>query len=265
MAVSLESWRETMLPRFREAAVEKPVTDRVTVLAYCFETPERFDAAFAAVEAALYQTWRCCGALATVLIVNSASETVDRFCRKHPHARIIVRPGLCPGSLASMSRDMNGNLARYFETDYALVVQNDGFPLRSGLETFLDRWDYIGAPYTRPFLPTRLLERLEPGFAVGNGGFSLRSRRLCDAANRLWQARFHRWGDSRWLAEDVYFCLTLRLFSPAYRRATRLPRRDEALAFSYDALTGERPPRCLPFGFHGARAFGLLHAAFPEM
>ncbi len=231
---------------------------RVTLIAYCFAPPERIGGAFAPVAAALKETWRHCGPLPARIIVNDMFTDADAFCDRHPSAAFIRAPGLIPGSLFSMSRDMNARLADYFSTDYALVVQNDGFPLRPGLDAFLDRWDYIGAPYTRPLLPTRLLERLDPGFAVGNGGFSLRSRALCQAANRLWRDRFHTWPESRWLAEDVYHCLTLRLLDRAYRRAFTLPSRAQALTFSYDALTGQPPPEALPFGFHGMKAFNAL-------
>lgn len=235
---------------------------RVTLIAYSFAQPEGAVRAFTPIAAALEAAWRQCGPLPARIIVNDACEAVEAFCARHPETAFIRAPGLTPGSLFSMSRDMNANLASYFETDYALIVQNDGYPLRPGLDAFLDRWDYIGAPYTRPFLPTRLLERFERGFAVGNGGFSLRSRALCEAANRLWRNRFHTWRESRWLADDVYHCLTLRLLDRTFRRTFTLPTRTEALTFSYDALTGQPPPAEQPFGFHGMKALSALRAQF---
>ena len=75
------------------------------------------------------------------------------------------------GSQTEYSRFMLRELGPYIRTDYVLVVQWDGFVLdasqwRSG---FLD-YDYIGAPWP-----------VHDRFEVGNGGFSLRSRRLLDA------------------------------------------------------------------------------------
>lgn len=63
------------------------------------------------------------------------------------------------------------------DTDYALYVQSDGFPVNKDAWTdeFYD-YDYIGAPW--PFYRDGLGD-------VGNGGFSLRSRRLHDALQDL--------------------------------------------------------------------------------
>lgn len=61
-------------------------------------------------------------------------------------------------------------LSKYFETDYALVIQHDGYVLNGDCwdDEFLD-YDYIGAPWI-----------YEHNRNIGNGGFSLRSKRLCD-------------------------------------------------------------------------------------
>ncbi|MEQ1594550.1 MAG: DUF5672 family protein [Casimicrobium sp.] len=64
------------------------------------------------------------------------------------------------------------DLKRYIDTDYALVVQWDGFVI-DGSAWAGEFWnyDYIGAKWPH-----------ETGdFRVGNGGFSLRSKRLLDA------------------------------------------------------------------------------------
>lgn len=59
------------------------------------------------------------------------------------------------------------------DTDFALYVQSDGFALnkKAWTDEFLE-YDYIGAPW--PF-------HLDDLGSVGNGGFSLRSRKLHDA------------------------------------------------------------------------------------
>ena len=70
-------------------------------------------------------------------------------------------------------------LADVVHTDFALVVQADGYALHS------DKWDpefleydYIGAPW-----PSRIVD--DPYCRVGNGGFSLRSHRLMEATRKL--------------------------------------------------------------------------------
>ncbi len=69
-------------------------------------------------------------------------------------------------------------LADYITTDYVLVVQYDGFVINPDKwdSNFL-RYDYIGGSWH--------VQQLQPGMnpkhLVGNGGFSLRSRRLQEA------------------------------------------------------------------------------------
>jgi len=62
-------------------------------------------------------------------------------------------------------------LGKHINTDFVLVIQYDGMPIDPlmWLPEFLN-YDYIGAPW-----------RWYPeGYSVGNGGFSLRSRKLTD-------------------------------------------------------------------------------------
>jgi hypothetical protein len=74
------------------------------------------------------------------------------------------------------------NLNEYIDTPYALVVQHDGFVLNAAAwkDEFLE-YDYIGAPIhlgdwakDRHDIPEEAIGSL----LVGNGGFSLRSKRL---------------------------------------------------------------------------------------
>ena len=69
------------------------------------------------------------------------------------------------------SHFMIKELYKYFDTDFVLVIQADGYVLngKSWLPEFL-HYDYIGAPWTYP-----------DGKNVGNGGFSIRSKKLQSA------------------------------------------------------------------------------------
>ena len=93
------------------------------------------------------------------------------------------------GSRAEYSRFMLRDLARHVTTSHALCVQWDGFVLDGGAwdPEFLDH-DYIGAPWPH----------FGDGHNVGNGGFSLRSRRLLEACRDLPFDGTH--------AEDVMIC-----------------------------------------------------------
>ena len=66
-------------------------------------------------------------------------------------------------------------LKEYIKTDFALIVQNDGYVLRQNKwnDEFL-RYDYIGAPWD----PDTHFTKEGVNVRVGNGGFSLRSKKL---------------------------------------------------------------------------------------
>lgn len=59
-------------------------------------------------------------------------------------------------------------LDKYIDTDFVFIIQHDGFILNPDAWTdeFLD-YDYIGAPWWK-----------ETKYVVGNGGFSIRSKKL---------------------------------------------------------------------------------------
>jgi hypothetical protein len=136
-------------------------------------------------------------------------------------------------TLASMddySRFVLKTLAEHVSTPYALVVQWDGYVVDAAAWTpeFL-QFDYIGAPW--PWY--------KDGRTVGNGGFSLRSRRLLQAMAS------DRFPLEAGMPEDHVVCRTHRpeLEGLGMRFAP------EALAgrFSYERAL----PMQSTFGFHG--------------
>jgi hypothetical protein len=80
------------------------------------------------------------------------------------------------GSRVEYSRFMLRELADHIETSHALCVQWDGYVIegRSWDDRFLN-FDYIGAVWPQ----------FSDGHNVGNGGFSLRSRKLLEACRSL--------------------------------------------------------------------------------
>jgi hypothetical protein len=124
-----------------------------------------------------------------------------------------------------------GGLAEHVRSDHCLVVQWDGFVIDAVQwdPGFLDH-DYIGAPWPQ----------FRDGHDVGNGGFSLRSRRLLEACRSPAFRHAH--------PEDV-----------AIGRLNRgMLERDHAIRFA-DRATAER------FAFErtvsGSRTFGF-HGVF---
>lgn len=100
------------------------------------------------------------------------------------------------------SHFMIKQLANYFTSEFVMVAQWDGFIWHPELwsDDFL-QYDYIGAPW-----PESLLTHGAPKqFNVGNGGFSIRSKRLQDFLRDNDRITLHR-------AEDVAICQLNRAY-----------------------------------------------------
>jgi hypothetical protein len=82
-------------------------------------------------------------------------------------------------------------LKDYLSNDYVLLVQNDGFIINPDLwsDDFLN-YDYIGAPWNFTFVP---------GQRIGNGGFSLRSKRFLEFSSEF--------ETTNGIPEDNFLCL----------------------------------------------------------
>ena len=74
---------------------------------------------------------------------------------------------------------MINDLHKYFDTSHCLIVQSDSFVINPNEWTneFL-KYDYIGAPWTKTINPKKNLQIDLKKNRVGNGGFSLRSKKL---------------------------------------------------------------------------------------
>jgi hypothetical protein len=136
------------------------------------------------------------------------------------------------------SRFILEDLVRYIDTDYALVFQWDGFALdgNSWDHGFLD-FDYIGAPWW-----------YNDQMNVGNGGFSLRSRRLLSILAS--DPRINKEG-----AEDEIICRSVnRPILDEY--GIRYAPTEVAGRFSFEYVA----PRQRTFGFHGFFNFPAIYS-----
>lgn len=85
-------------------------------------------------------------------------------------------------SIDEYSYFMLYKLTNYIDTDFALIVQHDGFVLNtSKWSNEFFEYDYIGAPWPR----SGWNEYEGNYYIVGNGGFSLRSKKLLDAWSKF--------------------------------------------------------------------------------
>ncbi|MBR7179993.1 MAG: hypothetical protein IKD42_00020 [Kiritimatiellae bacterium] len=229
----------------------------VTVLSYYWgESPGNAEARFYRTESAFRETWLHCGMMKSVVVTDRMTPGLKRFAEEFSAVEIQVEPSLVPGDLLSMSRDCDGKFASRFDTEYLLVVQDDGFPLRGGLDEFIGNWDFIGPPYVRDKWLQRFVARTL-NLWTSNGGFSLRTHRMCELAAWYFKKRWHTCMDPLVVGEDAYYTSTLLKHHWKYNRTMRMADNRSAVRFAWDILVPQNV-KVQPFGFHRAETFKWL-------
>ena len=151
------------------------------------------------------------------------------------------------GSTEEYSSFCIKDLYKYVETDFVLIIQYDGFVLNADSwdPEFL-KYDYIGSPW----LVTDILitkygfpQNLRGSLIVGNGGFSLRSKKFLEVSSLLANegrlAKLH--------PEDNAMCVFHRsLFED---KGIKFATPEVARKFSIEGKQG--PLYDKQFGFHG--------------
>jgi hypothetical protein len=115
-------------------------------------------------------------------------------------------------NLADYSYFCVKHLHEYVNTEFCLLVQPDGFVTNPLMwdERFLE-YDYIGAPWDvllsqralQHSLGVNISDLSQVPIIVGNGGFSLRSKRLLEACSELNYNNIN-------IPEDSFICITNR-------------------------------------------------------
>lgn len=193
--------------------VERPLLADVTLVAVT-------SVALAATVEALNKSMRQAQFGRVLLLSDQAPSGAVNGITWRPIQRLACR--------AYYSRFMLGALFKHIETSHALCIQWDGFVLngQSWDPQFLN-YDYIGAVWPQ----------FSDGYNVGNGGFSLRSRRLLRACRDL---PF----DSR-ISEDI--AISRRYRAQLEGQGIRFAPDEVARAFAYERTA----PSGREFGFHG--------------
>ena len=156
------------------------------------------------------------------------------------HSGIRVVPIKRLGSSRDYSLFILHGLADHIRSPHCLIVQWDGFVLDASKwnPAFLD-YDYIGA----------LWPQFDDAHAVGNGGFSLRSRKLLEACRDPAFVVGH--------PEDLAICRVNRPMLES-RFGIRFADRRTAGEFAYERTATDGRA----FGFHGI--FNMIPAIGPE-
>lgn len=185
---------------------------------------------------------------ATVAAIRSTLSQVDvgRCLLFTDRTEQVADPAIIPikiprlKSSSDYSRFMLKSLPSFVQTDHCLVVQWDGFAIDAGQwdDSFLN-YDYVGAPWPQ----------FHDSWNVGNGGFSLRSRKLLEACM-----------DPAFVAEhpeDVAICRRNRALLEAKYCLAFAP---HEVARRFSVERSEAVGQC--FGFHGA--FHLIRVLGPD-
>jgi len=127
-----------------------------------------------------------------------------------------------------------------FNTDFCLTAHPDGFIINpeSWTDEFLE-YDYIGAPWK--FNGARFRDRFNSP-AIGNGGFSLRSKKICEYVSK----NYYIINDN----EDKYYSNCLDCTKPD---SIKYPPVELALQFSQETLLDKN---ITPLGFHNFKTPG---------
>ncbi len=138
------------------------------------------------------------------------------------------------------------DLHKYVDTEYCLLVQWDGFVLDpTSWENSFMEYDYIGSPWVVKDWSIddfNFPEKLRGQRVVGNGGFSLRSKKFLEVSSELFRqnklTRFH--------PEDIALSVWYR--SELEKQGIRFAPPDLARKFS---IEGSDDVYEKQFGFHG--------------
>ncbi|MDZ4720191.1 MAG: DUF5672 family protein [Roseiflexaceae bacterium] len=165
-----------------------------------------------------------------------------RILTSIPHDHPSIIPIAPITSRDAYSSFMIKQINTYVETPFALVIQYDGFILNPDAwrDEYLE-YDYIGAPWNE-----------EEGLIVGNGGFSLRSKRLMEILQQDKTILDPGDLDPSDAPEDWYICVMIRDYLE--QQGIRIAPVELAAQFSiegggeYFGVTWTNQ-----FGFHGLR------------
>lgn len=186
----------------------------------------------------------------------------EKWMPTDPKIELVPIPRM---SFEGYSKFMLEELVHYVDTDFCIVIQSDGFIINAHRwnPRFLD-YDYVGAPW-----PSNLRLQVPPNFhgsidgldltldlkknSVGNGGFSLRSKKLLHTTSKINFDALSFFSKS----EDLIICHYL--YEQMLTAGIKFPVPELAAQFSIEspsAAYGQNPKTC--FGFHGKSLRDLI-------
>ncbi len=144
-------------------------------------------------------------------------------------------------------------LIEHVETEFMLMIHPDGFVINpdSWTDEFME-WDYIGAPW--PLMDTAFIDPFGKNQRVGNGGFTLRSRKVLEVPQiekipfEVNEGTFYKHMNAGAYNEDGNICVHNRhLFE---KHGVQFAPVEVAAQFSHEIPVPETKDIKKPFGFH---------------
>lgn len=207
------------------------------------------------------------------ILLFTSAEINQKYLKLFPQLEVInIKP---LKSLVEYSRFVIKELHQYITTDYCLITQNDGFIINPEQwdQSFFN-YDYIGAPWTEKlhfFFEGKVVEGKAIGVLdlsknqVGNGGFSLRSKKLLDLCSQIDFDDLNTFSKS----EDLIICHYL--YDWFVEQGIKFAPLDVAVNFSFEQPIKEYPYISYEntFGFHGKNhlisVLANLSERFPQL
>lgn len=256
--IFLKSWQtKRLVANTRMTYAPAPSFDKLSIVVYFYRNVLDEPSSFLFTKCAILETWRQLGALKTILVTNRYSEPLTDFAEKHPYyVTLQIESSLRPGTTEDLSIDCLTKLGSRFDTEYALTVQDDGFPIRPGIEKFIGKWDFIGTPYRRANLLGLCAGTLRRHWPA-NGGFSLRSKRLCKLVSESFDPTWYKTLSPEERSEDIFITDILPRHNRMFAKKIKWADSYVAANFAYDASLPKNISKH-PLGFHNAHAFREL-------
>ena len=254
-SVLFAEWQAERLERDCDFPEPAAGPSEVTVVAHFAPGGGDRAAACLRLQCALRETWRNCGFLRTVVVADAETPSLSEFASKFgPRFEIAIEPSIRSGRPADVAADRAARLPDRFRTGWVLVVSEDAFPVRPGLGSYIDRFDFVGAPH--PLSQAWIARAAASLFGVRamDGAFSLRTRSLCLRVADAWKSRMAGKPVPADFDDGLFATSYLPSHSLSFRRDLRLPTFSEAHRFAH-RTPGSVSQSNVPFGFSGIDAF----------
>lgn len=198
------------------------------------------------------------------ILLFTSAEIEQQYLRLFPQLEIIKIEPL--KNVFEYSRFVIKELNQYIESDYCLITQYDGFILNPEKwdQNFLN-YDYIGAPWPEKLSIISQANQVVGSLdlsknRVGNGGFSLRSKKFLELSAQLDFDNLN----FQCKSEDILICHYL--YEYFIDHAIKFAPLDLAVKFSFEEIIKEYPQITWKdtFGFHGKNHLMPVFATLAE-